>query len=320
MHDFTLVVPAGAFGSSVALTLDVLATAAKLAPRAGVMPPRWRVCGVDAGALRLAGGLQVDVAQLPDRATRRECWILPGLDVDDADQLAARLAQDDVPVLAAALRRHVQSGGRIAASCSSVFLLNAAGLLSGRSVTTTWWLSPALRRVAPAASVDADRMVIESGALMTAGAAFAHLDLMLHVLWQRFGDALASAVGQALLVDRRHLQSRYATPALMAPQSELIARLSSHIERSMPGTITVADLATYANTSIRTLNRQVTRLLGHGPQALIQSIRLNRARVLLAQGTLPVDAVAAQVGLGDAAALRRLLRRRMDVTPSQIRG
>ena len=88
----------------------------------------------------------------------------------------------------------------------------------------------------------------------------------------------------------------------------------------MPGTITVADLATYANTSIRTLNRQVTRLLGHGPQALIQSIRLNRARVLLAQGTLPVDEVAAQVGLGDAAALRRLLRRRMDVTPSQIRG
>jgi len=240
--------------------------------------------------------------------------------VDDADQLAARLAQDDVPVLAAALRRHVQSGGRIAASCSSVFLLNAAGLLSGRSVTTTWWLSPALRRVAPAASVEADRMVIESGALMTAGAAFAHLDLMLHVLRQRFGDALASAVGQALLVDRRHLQSRYATPALMAPQSELIARLSSHIERSMPGTITVADLATYANTSIRTLNRQVTRLLGHGPQALIQSIRLNRARVLLAQGTLPVDEVAAQVGLGDAAALRRLLRRRMDVTPSQIRG
>ncbi|TGV33463.1 AraC family transcriptional regulator, partial [Mesorhizobium sp. M8A.F.Ca.ET.142.01.1.1] len=45
-----------------------------------------------------------------------------------------------------------------------------------------------------------------------------------------------------------------------------------------------------------------------------------RARVLLAQGTLPVDEVAAQVGLGDAAALRRLLRRRMDVTPSQIRG
>lgn len=320
MHDFTLIVPAGAFGSSVALTVDMLATAVKLAPRVGAAPPRWRICGVDAGTVRLAGGLQVEVEALPRDASGRECWILPGLDVDDAGQLAVRLAQADVPVLAAALRRHVDAGGRIAASCSSVFLLNAAGLLGGRRVTTTWWLSPALRNAAPDASVEADRMVQESGALVTAGAAFAHLDLMLHILRQRFGEPLTAAVAQALLVDRRRLQSPYATPVLMAPESELIARLSSHITRSMPGPLAVADLAAHANMSIRTLNRQVTRLLGHGPQALIQSVRLNRARVLLAQGTLPVEEVAAQVGLGDAAALRRLLRKRMDVTPSQIRG
>lgn len=320
MYDFTLIVPAGAFGSSVALTLDLLATAAKLAPRVGVARPRWRICGVHAGTVCLAGGLQVDVAALPADATGHECWILPGLDVDDADQLATRLAQPDVPVLAAALRRHVESDGRIASSCSSVFLLNAAGLLGGRTVTTTWWLSTALRRAAPDASVEPDRMVLESGALVTAGAAFAHLDLMLYILRQRFGEALTSAMGQALLVERRRLQSRYALPALMAPESELIARLSALIVQSMPAPVGVADLAVHANMSIRTLNRQVTRLLGHGPQALIQSVRLNRARVLLTDDALSVDEVASRVGLGDATALRRLLRKRLDVTPSQIRG
>ncbi|QZN81275.1 helix-turn-helix domain-containing protein [Stenotrophomonas sp. DR822] len=49
-------------------------------------------------------------------------------------------------------------------------------------------------------------------------------------------------------------------------------------------------------------------------------MRLNRARLMLESGRLSVEEVAAQVGLGDSATLRRLLRRRLGLTPTRIRG
>jgi hypothetical protein len=39
MYDFTILLLPGAFAASVALTLDILAAAAAMAPRVGVGPP-----------------------------------------------------------------------------------------------------------------------------------------------------------------------------------------------------------------------------------------------------------------------------------------
>lgn len=320
MQDFIVVVPEGAFASSVILTLDLLATAAKLAPRAGAAVPRWRVCGLAAGSVRLSGGLVLQVNALPATAEKRSCWIVPGLDIDDTGQLDARLQQQDVVPLAAAFGHHARAGGTMAASCSAVFLLNAAGLLEGRCVTTTWWLAGALRRAAPRTRVEPDRMVHMDGAIITAGAALAHVDMVLHLLRQRFGERLSAMVGQALLVERRRLQSPYISPAMMAPDNELVAKLTAHIARTIPAPVSVGSLAVLVNMSTRTLCRQVTQCLGYGPHRLIQLVRLNKARVLLESNGISVEEVAMRVGLGDAASLRRLLRRQLDATPSQMRG
>jgi transcriptional regulator GlxA family with amidase domain len=49
MYDFTVLVLPGAFNSSVAVTLDILGAAQAVAGRAGVAPPRWRLCSVQGG-------------------------------------------------------------------------------------------------------------------------------------------------------------------------------------------------------------------------------------------------------------------------------
>ena len=85
-----------------------------------------------------------------------------------------RLACDDARRAIAAIRRHAARGGAVAASCSAVFLLQAAGLLVQRRVTTSpWWLAPELQRIEPGARVDADRMVCADGPITTGGAALA---------------------------------------------------------------------------------------------------------------------------------------------------
>ena len=176
MQDFTVLVLPGAYASSVAVTLDILHAAALLAPRAKAPRPTWRVLSPDGHAVALSAGLWLDAASLPAKARAdASTWIVPGLGTDNPAVIEARLARDDAQRAIAAIRRHGARGGTVAASCSAVFLLQAAGLLANRRATTSWWLAPELRRLEPACVVDADRMVCADGPVATAGAAPAAL-------------------------------------------------------------------------------------------------------------------------------------------------
>jgi transcriptional regulator GlxA family with amidase domain len=321
MRDFTILVLPGAYASSVAMTLDILDAAARLAPRARAPRPTWRVVSPAGGGLALSGSLRLDAAAMPVRARDdASTWIVPGLGTENPAAITARLARDDALRAIAALRRHVERGGRVAASCSAVFLLQAAGLLAGRRATTSWWLAPELRRLEPACAVDADRMVCEDGPVTTAGAALAQSDLMLHLLRTRFGVALADAVGKVLLIDGRQAQAPFVVPSMMANGSELVRRLTQRIESALPHPPSVAQLAGELAMSSRTLARHVRAATGRGPLALVQGVRLNRARHLIESSRLTIAQVAERVGYEDATALRRLMRKSAGAAPSRFRA
>lgn len=207
----------------------------------------------------------------------------------------------------------------MAASCSAVFLLQAAGLLTKKKVTTSWWLSPLLHQLEPACTVDAERMVIEDGAIITAGAAMAQMDLMLHLLRTRFGLTLADAVARFLVINARAAQAPFVVPAMMSMGNELIAQITAHVEAALPDMPGIAELAAHFCLSERTLARHVRAVTGRSPLALLQSVRLNKARMLLENSKLSVTEVAARVGYGDATALRRLMRKATGATPRQFR-
>jgi transcriptional regulator GlxA family with amidase domain len=319
--DFTVLLLPAAFSSSVALTLDLLQAAAALAPRLRMPTPTWRVVAPGGGALTLSNGMLCTAQALPTRAgADASTWIVPGLGIDQPADLVARMQSAAAQQACAALQQHVARGGAVAASCSAVFLLQAAGLLQGRTVTTTWWLAAELRRMEPSCTVNVDRMVCADGSISTAGAALAHGDLMLHLLRTRFGAALADAVGKVLLINGRHAQAPFVVPSMLSNGSDLIRHLTKRIESSLPNIISVAALAQAHAMSQRTLTRHVHAATGQSAMALIQSVRLNRARALIESSRLSIDQVAAQVGYGDATALRRLMRKTAGVTPSQFRA
>ncbi len=321
MRDFTVLVLPGAYASSVAVTLDMLAAAVRLAPRAKAPRPSWRVVSPGGADVALGGGLRLEASPLPARARAdASTWIVPGLGTENPAAIVQRLACDDARRAADALRRHAARGGAVAASCSAVFLLQAAGLLAGRRATTSWWLAPELRRLEPACRVDADRMVCADGPVTTAGAALAQSDLMLHLLRTRFGVALADAVAKVLLVDARQAQAPFAVPAMMANGSELVRRLTQRIEAALPRPTSVAALAGECAMSPRTLARHVRAATGRGPLALVQAVRLNRARQLIESSRMTIAQVAEQVGYEDATALRRLMRKAAGAPPSQFRA
>jgi transcriptional regulator GlxA family with amidase domain len=257
---------------------------------------------------------------MPGRARNdASTWVVPGLGVDQSARLADRLTRADAQCAIAGLRRHAARGGSVAASCSAVFLLQAAGVLQGRRATTSWWLAAELQRIAPDCKVDADRMVCSDGPVSTAGAAFAQSDLMLQLLRLRFGGELADVVAKMLLLDGRQAQTPFVIPSMLAGGNELVTRLTRRIESSLPRPPSLSELAAEFAMSPRTLARHVRAATGRTALALIQSVRLNRARRLIETSRMSIEQVAAQVGYEDATALRRLMRKATGATPSRFR-
>lgn len=320
MRDFTVLVPAGAHATSVAVTLDLLAASAALAGRAGVARPRWTVRSVTGGCIRLGHGVAVQTQRLPARGQGdRSTWIIPGLGITHAAAISERMAKPDARTLARSIARHVRLGGAVAASCSSVFLLQAAGLLAERRVTTAWWLAPVLQQLEPAVHVDADRMVCVDGPVTTAGAALGQSDLMLHLLRSRFGGALSELVARMMLVEARQAQAPFVVPDMFASGEVLVAKLIARIDKSLPRPPSIARIAHEFCMSERTLARHVRRATGKSTRALLLAVRLRRARALLENSRLSVEKVAEAVGYSDASALRRLMKRVGGATPSRFR-
>jgi transcriptional regulator GlxA family with amidase domain len=321
LNDFTVLVLPGAYASGVANTLDVLQAAAALAPRLKLAAPRWRVLSPLHTRVPLSSGLHLDATVLPQRVhPDRSTWVVPGLGLDNADALATGLASEAAQRAIRAIAAHARRDGSVAASCSAVFLLQAAGLLAGRRVTTSWWLASALRKLEPSCTVDADRMVCADGPLITAGAAFAQTDLMLHLLRTQFGVALADAVSRVLLIDGRQAQAPFVVPALLSNGNTLVARLVARIEAALPNVPPVETLAAECAMSQRSLSRHVRQATGQSTMALVQSVRLHRARALIEGSRMSIDAVAAAVGYEDATALRRLMRKAAGANPSRFRS
>ena len=319
MIDFTVLVLPGAFASSVALTLDILSAAVSLAESVGCAKPRWRVISTDS-TVQLSHGLTIEAKILPKRfRADGSTWVIPGLGLENRRAIKNRLVQSDALRAMEALQDHARAGGTVAASCSAVFLLQSADLLAGRRVTTSWWLAPLLQQLESRAVVDADRMVIRDGTVVTAGAAFAQTDLMLHLLSTQFSPALADAVSRALLIDGRQSQAQFIGPAMLANGNELIAKLVTRFESALPNPPSVSDLAAEFCMSDRTLSRHVRIATGRSTSALLQSVRINKARMLLETSKLTVEQVAQRVGYVDTTALRRLMRKVMGATPRQFR-
>jgi transcriptional regulator GlxA family with amidase domain len=322
---FTILLLENAFASSVAISLDMLATAVLMANRLGIEKPTWQLVSPHGGIVSLSNGLSIPTVKLPSRKRSptnpdESIWIIPGLGVTSAHAIEERMTQLDSLQAAAAIKEHYRRGGLVAASCSAVFLLALANILHGKSVTTTWWLASQLRLAYREIKVDSQQLLIEDGNVVTAGASSAHGDLMLYLLAKHIGPKLAQAVANVLLIDTRTKQSLYAIPSVLAGVDPLISKISKYVETSLPNIPPLKEIAQAHFLTERTMARRVVAATGLPPSSLIQQVRLAKAKHLLESTRLAVEQIAEQVGYADATALRRMLKKVTDSTPRQMRS
>lgn len=136
------------------------------------------------------------------------------------------------------------------------------------------------------------------------------------------GALYVDSVARALVV---HLLRRYAAvesrdrrcQGALSPRQE--RAIVEHIEGHLAETLDLKGLGAAVGLSPCLFARQFRKSFGKPPHAYVMARRLDRARRLLARGSLPIKAVAADCGFSDQAHLTRLFATAYGQTPAAFR-
>jgi transcriptional regulator GlxA family with amidase domain len=319
MHVGVVAVPA-CWDSGLVTILDVLrgANAARQQVDRDIPEIRASTVGANRDPVRTAGGLLVpiDIAADEDLSVL-DLLIIPALAVNTATGVVDALMREDVRTVRGMARAWADAGRPLAAACTGTFVLADAGILDSRLATTSWWLVDEFRRRFPRVTVDMSRMVVCDGPITTAGAAFAHIDLAMHVV-ASVSPQLADATAAILLFDQRPARSVEAAGSYLSSADQLVVDFETWIRANLDRDISVIDAALAIGTTRRTLERRVRDQLGITPYALLRRLRVERAHHLRQTTSLRLDQIAAMVGYRNASALRKPMKAlRHDATNSR---
>lgn len=210
---------------------------------------------------------------------------------------------------------------RIASICSGVFLLAAAGLAEGRSVTTHWKLAAELQRRHPGLRVEPDRIFINDGALWTSAGMTAGVDLALALVEQDLGSAAARAIARHMVVYYRRSggQSQFSAAVELEPRSERIQGALDYARRNLCRPLSLDELADAARLSRRQFSRSFRLETGQTPARAVEGLRVREARRLLETTSQPIEAIARESGFSDPERMRRAFLRAFGHPPQAIK-
>ena len=221
------------------------------------------------------------------------------------------------------LRRHHAEVPRIVSVCTGAFVLGAAGLLDRRRVTTHWAVLEDLARQYPRATVVDEGIFQKDGRIWTSAGVTAGIDLMLAIVEEDHGHALAMTVARRLLLFLRRTGGQAQFSEALKRQSDetprdrgLTAFVSAHLDEPLP----VDRLAAHLGMSVRSVTRWFASRLGVTPAAFVRRLRVEEARRLLVDTDLSLEAVCSRTGLGDPSTFHRVFAHDVGISPAAYRS
>jgi transcriptional regulator GlxA family with amidase domain len=211
---------------------------------------------------------------------------------------------------------------RLVGVCTGTFILAAAGLLEGRRVTTHWRHCAELSRRHPGLEVDPEPIFIHDGHLWTSAGVTAGMDLVLALVEEDHGHALALAVARELVLFLRRPGDQKQFSSVLAAQSRggsrldpLLAWLAGNLHRP----VSVEAMAERVCLSPRQFARVFCEETGLTPARFLEQIRVEAARRRLEAGRDGLAAVVERCGFGTEETMRRAFIRQLGTSPGDYR-
>lgn len=273
----------------------------------------WRLYSRDGAPVRASNGVDIAVHASID-------------DVPALDLLLVCAGTRDAPAGEAGVSKWLRALARRGTSIGGVslgaYVVARAGLLDGHRCALHWESIAAFAEQFPRIRTTSDIFVVD-GNRRTCSGGTAALDMMLHLITERDGRALANDVSEQFIHPRiRSTQD----PQRMALQTRLgvanekliaaIATMEGANDEPRPVHVIAADVA----LSPRQLERLFAKYLGASPSRYYLKLRLDRARSMLLQTTKPILDVAVACGFASASHFSRCYRIAYGHRPSDERG
>jgi transcriptional regulator GlxA family with amidase domain len=212
---------------------------------------------------------------------------------------------------------------RVTSVCSGSFLLAAAGLLEGRTVTTHWSVCGELARRHPELTVDPNPIFVHDGDVWTSAGVTSGMDLALALVEEDLGREVALEVARwlVLFLQRPGGQAQFSSHLSgQVAERRPLRELQRWIADNLVEDLRVEALADRAHMSPRNFARAFRRETGMTPAAYVEELRVERARQVLEEGDEPVELISARCGFGTPETMRRAFARRVGVSPAAYRA
>src|SRR5580692_4846885 len=273
---------------------------------------KFETCSHQRGPLRTTGGVHVEARRGLRSLQQAGTIVISGW---------KRTSEPPPESLLKALRSAHARGARLVSICSGVFVLAATGLLDGKRATTHWRYAERLAARYPRIQVEAGRLYVDEGSILTSAGSAAGIDLCLHIVRRDYGAEVANSVARRLVMPphRDGGQAQFVAEPLRDRREEGLAPVLAWAQANLARALRVDDLARRAAMSPRTFARQFVRQNGTTPHQWLMHQRVLAAQRRLEKTAESVDQVAAAVGVESAATLRVHFARALGISPAAYR-
>ncbi|MGB3538792.1 MAG: GlxA family transcriptional regulator [Mesorhizobium sp.] len=306
--DFTMI--------AFATALDPLRSANRML---GYEAYRWRLSSIDGKPVKASNGVECAVDTSLDDERRKMSGadrpnmaiVCSGVEVEKYHNKSAF----------AWLREEYNRGVAIGGLCTGAHILAAAGLLSNKRCAIHWENLPGFSEAFPKANVFADLFEVDQNIYTCAGGTAA-LDMMLKLIGDDFDESLVNRVCEQVLTDRvRSPTDRQRLPlrARLGVQNSKVLTIIELMEANLSEPLSLIEIADHVDLSRRQIERLFRTEMGRSPARYYLEIRLDRARHLLIQSSMPVVEVAVACGFVSASHFSKCYRELYARSPQQER-
>jgi transcriptional regulator GlxA family with amidase domain len=269
----------------------------------------WSLVSGDGGPVFCSGGLGtvVDDALRSDLVTE---MLVVVASFDPAESVSAQTLSW--------LRRMAGKGIWVTGVDTGSYVMAMAGLLDSQRATTHWEHHEIFRHDFPRVKLSQDVFVAD-GRRLTAAGGTACIDMMLNMIRDQHGYALATQVSDQFIYSRIRAGSdtqRMTLRDRLDVSNPVVVRTVEIMEQNTEDLLSTRELARRADISLRELERLFRRWMDITPGRYYRQLRLTKARTMLLHSTSSVTDVALNCGFSSVASFSRSYKSMFGHAPS----
>lgn len=279
---------------------------------AGEILYNWCVIGAGKDPVTASNGLTIT----PDR-TIDDVVNLDAIFVCSGNQVQHYADPAVLGWLRAASKKEIVLG----AVCTGTYLLAKADALDGYRCTIHWENMASAREEFPQLVISPELFEIDNDRYTSAGGT-APLDMFLHEIRSSHSADLASAITEQFMCDRirdKHDRQRVPLTQRIGTNQPKLAEAVALMEANIEEPMTLDELSFHVGLSRRQLERLFQRYLQCVPTRYYLELRLERARQLLLQTSMPIVDIALACGFISAPHFSKCYRDTFGLPPRDER-